>query len=161
MRTGKDQTRTTDAGWRGRVRAAPIAPSTVMATIEASHSSSSSEDDTDCEPEVLSSKIQHASEIPVVQEHKGSKSLASSPSVVKNDTVGRHRSSALQPKNPRRNPFASRPTLLRNLLLPEIYITVSNLSQAIRFLVDNDFLQNVELIPGQALDQKTIEMLDS
>ena len=121
MRTGKidkDQTRTTDAGWRGRVRAAPIAPSTVMATIEASHSSSSSEDDTDREPEVLSSKIQHASKIPVVQEHvekKGSKSLASSPSVVKNDTVGRHRSSALQPKNPQRNPFASRPTLLRNV----------------------------------------------
>lgn len=164
MRTGKfdkDQTRATDAGWGGRVRAAPIAPS--AATIEVSHSSSSSEDDTDREPEVLSSKIQHPSEIPVVKEDaekKGSKSLALSPSVVKNDTVGRHRSSALQPKNPQRNPFASRPTLLRNLLLPEICITVSNLSQAIRFLVDNDFLQDVELVPGQALDQKTIEILD-
>jgi len=29
-------------------------------------------------------------------------------------------------------------------------MTVSNLSQAIHFLVDNDFLENVELIPGQA-----------
>ncbi|KAJ7925869.1 nuclear fragile X mental retardation-interacting protein 1-domain-containing protein [Mycena leptocephala] len=56
------------------------------------------------------------------------------------------------------NPFASRPTLLRNLLLPEIRITVSNLSQAIRFLVDNDFLQNVELKPGQA-NNKLIEVL--
>jgi len=110
----------------------------------------------------LSSKIQHASEIPVVQEDKeDEETLAPSRSVVKNNTVGRHRSSALQPKNPPRNPFASRPTLLRNLLLPEISITVSNLSQAIRFLVDNDFLQDVELSPGQALDQKTIEIVDS
>ena len=46
------------------------------------------------------------------------------------------------------------------LLLPEICITVSNLSQAIRFLVDNDFLQNVELSPGEVLGQKTIEILD-
>jgi len=37
-------------------------------------------------------------------------------------------------------------------------MTVSNLSQAIRFLVDNDFLQNVELRPGQA-DEKFIEVL--
>jgi len=29
-------------------------------------------------------------------------------------------------------------------------MTVSNLSQAIRFLVDNDFLEGVELKPGQA-----------
>jgi len=35
-------------------------------------------------------------------------------------------------------------------LLPEIRVTVSNLSQAIRFLVDNDFLENVELKPGEA-----------
>ncbi|KAJ7492538.1 hypothetical protein FB451DRAFT_1336429 [Mycena latifolia] len=63
-----------------------------------------------------------------------------------------------QPKQPIRNNFASRPTLLRNLLLPEIRITVSNLSQAIRFLVDNDFLQNVELRPGQS-GEKLIEVL--
>jgi len=37
-------------------------------------------------------------------------------------------------------------------------MTVSNLSQAIRFLVDNDFLQNVELRPGQS-DEKFIEVL--
>jgi hypothetical protein len=120
-RTGKNDreyARTTDAGWGGRVRAAPTSPSRAIATNEASHSSSSTEDDTDREPEVLSSKIQHASEIPVVQEDKEdaeTKALAPSRSVVKNNTVGRHRISALQPKNPPRNPFASRPTLLRNV----------------------------------------------
>jgi len=163
-RTGKNDARTTDAGWGGRIRVAPTSPSRAIATNEASHSNPSTEDDTDHEPEVLSSKIQHASEIFVVQENNEdaeTKALAPSQSVVKNITVGRHRISALQPKNPPRNPFASRPTLLRNLLLPEICITVSNLSQAIRFLVDNDFFQDVELSPGQALGQKTIEIVDS
>lgn len=37
-------------------------------------------------------------------------------------------------------------------------MTVSNLSQAIHFLVQNDFLRNVELNPGDA-DEKMIEML--
>ena len=36
-------------------------------------------------------------------------------------------------------------------------MTVSNLSQAIHFLVDNDFLDNVELKPGQA-DERKIEV---
>jgi len=40
------------------------------------------------------------------------------------------------------------------LLLPDIRITISNLSQAIRFLVDNDFLRDVELKPGTAADGK-------
>jgi hypothetical protein len=44
------------------------------------------------------------------------------------------------------------------LLLPEIRMTVSNLSQAIRFLVDNDFLENVELNPGDA-SEKMIEVI--
>ena len=44
------------------------------------------------------------------------------------------------------------------LLLPEIRMTVSNLSQAIRFLVDNDFLDNVELKPGQA-SERMIEVI--
>lgn len=33
-------------------------------------------------------------------------------------------------------------------------MTVSNLSQAIHFLVDNDFLENVELKPGQAAEKR-------
>jgi len=63
-----------------------------------------------------------------------------------------------QPKKPPRNPFAARSSLLRNLLLPEIRVTVSNFSQAIRFLVDNDFLENVELKPGEA-NEKRIEVV--
>lgn len=39
-------------------------------------------------------------------------------------------------------------------------MTVSNLSQAIRFLVDNDFLQGVELKPGDA-NEKMIEMIEN
>ncbi|CCM05162.1 uncharacterized protein FIBRA_07371 [Fibroporia radiculosa] len=65
-----------------------------------------------------------------------------------------------QPRRPPHNPFASREPLLRNLLAPEIRMTVSNLSQAIRFLVDNDFLQNVELRPGAA-SEKMIEVIGS
>lgn len=65
-----------------------------------------------------------------------------------------------QPRKPLCNPFASRHSLLRNLLTPEIRMTVSNLSQAIRFLVDNDFLENVELRPGQA-SEKMIEVISS
>jgi len=34
--------------------------------------------------------------------------------------------------------------------MPDIQATVSNLSQAIRFLVANDLLENVELKPGDA-----------
>jgi len=63
-----------------------------------------------------------------------------------------------KPKKPPRNPFAARSSLLRNLLLPEIRVTVSNLSQAIHFLVENDFLENVELKPGEA-NEKRIEVV--
>ncbi|KAJ1311429.1 hypothetical protein OPQ81_009918 [Rhizoctonia solani] len=55
-----------------------------------------------------------------------------------------------QPPKPAYNPFNQRPNLLRNLLMPDIQATVSNLSQAIKFLVANDFLENVELKPGDA-----------
>ncbi|KAL5535576.1 hypothetical protein ACEPAF_3670 [Sanghuangporus sanghuang] len=67
---------------------------------------------------------------------------------------------ARHPRAPpsQRNPFANRPSLLRNLLLPEIRMTVSNLSQAIHFLVENDFLEHVELNPGDA-DNKPIEVM--
>ncbi|QRV76244.1 nuclear fragile X mental retardation-interacting protein [Ceratobasidium sp. AG-Ba] len=59
---------------------------------------------------------------------------------------------AAQPPKTAYNPFDQRPNLLRNLLKPDIQATVSNLSQAIRFLVANDFLDNVELKPGEASD---------
>jgi len=51
--------------------------------------------------------------------------------------------------------------MLYQLLLPEIRMTVSNLSQAIRFLVDNDFLENVELKPGDAAAPGLIEVMDT
>ena len=38
-------------------------------------------------------------------------------------------------------------------------MTVSNLSQAILFLVDNDFLDDVELRPGEA-EERMIQVLD-
>lgn len=50
--------------------------------------------------------------------------------------------------------------IFSQLLLPEIRITVSNLSQSIRFLVDNDFLRGVEMKPGEA-QQKMIEVVQS
>lgn len=49
--------------------------------------------------------------------------------------------------------------LISQLLLPEIRMTVSNLSQAIRFLADNQFLRDVELKPGQA-SENMIEVID-
>lgn len=45
------------------------------------------------------------------------------------------------------------------LLLPEIRHTVSHLSQAIHFLVENDFLEGVELKPGDA-DEQRIKIVD-
>ena len=38
-------------------------------------------------------------------------------------------------------------------------MTISNLSQAIRFLVDNDFLRNVEMKAGEAEDEM-IKIMD-
>ncbi|KAH7100184.1 nuclear fragile X mental retardation-interacting protein 1-domain-containing protein [Auriculariales sp. MPI-PUGE-AT-0066] len=69
-----------------------------------------------------------------------------------------------QPRPPPPNPFAlsSRPSLLHKarLLFTEIRGTVSNLSQAIRFAVQNDFFDGVELKPGDA-DLKLIEVIDN
>ncbi|KAG8925403.1 hypothetical protein FRC02_009701 [Tulasnella sp. 418] len=55
--------------------------------------------------------------------------------------------------NQRNNPYSNHPSLLRNLLLPDIHATVSHFSQAIRFIVSNDFFDNVELKPGDAEKQ--------
>ncbi|CAE6395976.1 unnamed protein product [Rhizoctonia solani] len=70
------------------------------------------------------------------------------------------RKSAPQPPKPVYNPFNQRPSLLRNLLVPDIHATVSNLSQAIKFLVANDFLDNVELKPGDA-ENVSIQPMDA
>ncbi|KZT44468.1 hypothetical protein SISSUDRAFT_1056816 [Sistotremastrum suecicum HHB10207 ss-3] len=59
-----------------------------------------------------------------------------------------------------RNMFSERDSLLRNLLLPEIRHSVSTLSQAIHFLVENDFLEGVELKPGDA-ESQPIQVIDN
>ncbi|KAJ7038104.1 hypothetical protein C8F04DRAFT_1209434 [Mycena alexandri] len=135
--------RSVDSGWRGRGRGAAPQQTRPAPPLDESSSSSDSDDD-DAAPETISSKPEAVA-------------LPRPPSPPPAEVTRRPRA-PLQPKPPVRNHFASRPTLLRNLLLPEIRMTVSNLSQAIRFLVDNDFLQNVELRPGQA-DEKFIEVL--
>ncbi|KAI0691325.1 nuclear fragile X mental retardation-interacting protein 1-domain-containing protein [Cytidiella melzeri] len=125
--------------------------------------SSASESESDSPPDVASSKE------PVQLQESGEQQEEDGMDVDADDTPSGNNYSALKairkpqlrrPRRPPQNPFALRPALLRNLLLPEIRMTVSNLSQAIRFLVDNDFLENVELKPGQA-EHKMIQVIDS
>ncbi|KAG2159954.1 uncharacterized protein EDB93DRAFT_1073715 [Suillus bovinus] len=131
---------------------APLPPSIPMEQQDRCDSDSSSDDGA---PEVVSSKLPPAAEVAVVSTPQLKQELQpqAPPKPIKKPPQ-------LQPKPPPRNPFASRPTLLRSLLLPEIRITVSNLSQAIRFLVDNDFLRGVEMKPGEA-QQTMIEVVGS
>ncbi|KAG9051184.1 hypothetical protein FS837_011299 [Tulasnella sp. UAMH 9824] len=86
----------------------------------------------------------------------GQASQQPSSTVPSNDQLLRppKRKPAPKPRPPRKAPFSERPSLLRNLLLSDIRTTVSNLSQAIRFLVANDFLEGVELKPGEAANPK-------
>ncbi|KAJ7487690.1 nuclear fragile X mental retardation-interacting protein 1-domain-containing protein [Mycena galericulata] len=132
-----------DAGWRGRGRGAATTRPPPPPAREQDSDSSSDDSDDEGAPEIITSK---------------SEPVAPPPPPPPVEVKQQKPRPPPQPKQPVRNLFASRPTLLRNLLLPEIRITVSNLSQAIRFLVDNDFLQNVELKPGQA-NEKLIEVL--
>ncbi|KAF8168014.1 hypothetical protein B0H34DRAFT_42020 [Crassisporium funariophilum] len=161
--------RKVDAGWGGRSQrlqgtSKSVAPALVapVPTVRAiPDSGSSSEDEVEEEPETHSSKISsliEAPPIPAMMECPQADDPTPPPRANRHDAVERNRAPP-QPKNQPRNPFASRPTLLRNLLLPEIRITVSNLSQAIRFLVDNDFLRDVELKPGQASEANMIQVL--
>ncbi|CAK5280557.1 unnamed protein product, partial [Mycena citricolor] len=116
-----------DSGWRGRgTGRGGGAPVAMEHPPRVEPESSSDDESEDGAPEIVSSKAELAFQPPSVPDQQ-----VSMPQPVK-----RHKPQ--QPKLPPRNQFASRPTLLRNLLLPEIRVTVSNLSQAIRFLVDND-----------------------
>ncbi|KAG6829387.1 hypothetical protein H0H92_004655 [Tricholoma furcatifolium] len=133
--------RVADAGWQGRT------PSNIKAPAMSSPNKDSSDSEDDDEiPETVSSKAPLTSHIPLQQCLPGA-------GLGTQRTSNDHKHSKRPPPQPRKepyNPFASRPTLLRNLLLPEIRVTISNLSQAIRFLVDNEFLEGVELTPGAA-----------
>ncbi|KAG5654100.1 hypothetical protein H0H81_007514 [Sphagnurus paluster] len=159
--------RPTDSGWQGRapktvpsqdLHALSTLSSTSQAPVAGSISDDNSEDEDEGSPEVISSKAP-VDPLPSVTDCN---------SFTTTETAGPKRNSVADrqfkrpPPQPRKevfNPFASRPTLLRNLLIPEIRMTISNLSQAIRFLVDNDFLEGVEGTPGDA-DCKMIQVID-
>ncbi|EMD42234.1 hypothetical protein CERSUDRAFT_41682 [Gelatoporia subvermispora B] len=126
-----------------------------------SDASSGSESDSDSAPEVVSSKAPapHIEQAIVESELDEEEKTTREPAVARSSRKQLvKKPPPRQPRRPPRNPFASRPSLLRNLLNPEIRMTISNLSQAIRFLVDNDFLEGVELKPGQA-NEKMIEVI--
>ncbi|KAH9950491.1 nuclear fragile X mental retardation-interacting protein 1-domain-containing protein, partial [Amylocystis lapponica] len=174
-----------DRGWQTRPSAAPAAsgqetanppvmpihgtlpakppPSVCMppALGSGSDGDTSSGSDADDAPEMVSSKAIP----PSLDEESPNSDLEVSEEVPAATVSPNDTSTALSspkhrqpPRRQPRNPFAARPSLLRNLLLPEIRMTVSNLSQAIRFLVDNDFLENVEIKAGQA-SEKMIEVV--
>ncbi|PFH54558.1 hypothetical protein AMATHDRAFT_72334 [Amanita thiersii Skay4041] len=126
------------------------------------HESSSSSDDDDSPPEIASSKTPKAptnsvGDVLVNQEPK-TYDKGKNPEVASASRVEK-RNNRPERKNILHNPFGSKPPLLHNLLLPEIRITISNLSQAIHFLVENDFLFGVELTPGEA-DHQMIQELE-
>lgn len=137
-------------GWHGHKTSPethrPI-PTPKSTTIP-SRSSSEAEPDDD-KPEVISSK-QEPPSVPEPLPHNYK--LNANPSGAAGDSPQIQKPYIHQPRRDPPNPFASRPVLLRNLLLPEIRVTISNLSQAIRFLEDNDFLRNVEMKAGEAQD---------
>ncbi|OAX44705.1 hypothetical protein K503DRAFT_677759 [Rhizopogon vinicolor AM-OR11-026] len=140
------------SGWT-KLQAAPTLPLLIPAKQQDNPDSDSNSDND--APEVVSSKppqaLQTGLALAAQDKHESQSQPPCKP--VK-------RPPQPQPRPPPRNSFTSRPTLLRSLLLPEIRITVSNLSQAIRFLVDNDFLRGVEMKPGEA-QQKMIEVVQS
>ncbi|KAF5374956.1 hypothetical protein D9758_000193 [Tetrapyrgos nigripes] len=136
----------------------PQAPTLPMTNT--ADSSLSDDSDDDSEPEVVSSKV--SSKVDTIASHQtNTDALVEDPKPAPKETkppvLNRQ---PRQPKRPPPNPFAPKTSLLRNLLLPEIRMTVSNLSQAIRFIVDNDFLRDVEVKPGEA-DEALIKVESS
>ncbi|RPD82034.1 hypothetical protein L226DRAFT_564663 [Lentinus tigrinus ALCF2SS1-7] len=128
------------------------------------NSGSNSDSDSDDAPEIVSSKAPPGTSLDA-DDGPPREAESNHDDDAKVDEVPAHAAQPPlkkpRPKQPRRplyNPFTQRPSLLRNLLMPEIRMTVSNLSQAIHFLVDNDFLDNVELKPGQA-NTRMIEVI--
>ncbi|KAI0649855.1 nuclear fragile X mental retardation-interacting protein 1-domain-containing protein, partial [Trametes meyenii] len=182
---GRRRGRVVDGGWDGRKPTgtvgesaqAPFAPSAhpLPPRPQAQHErdeeassgkDSTSDSDSDGAPEVVSTKrpvvvpqmdFGNSMEVhEVIAKDGGSEAQAHESAEPAAQIVKKPRTK--QPRRPLYNPFAQRPSLLRNLLLPEIRMTVSNLSQAIHFLVNNEFLDNVELKPGQA-DERMIEVI--
>ncbi|KAG6888681.1 hypothetical protein C0995_006671 [Termitomyces sp. Mi166 len=152
--------RATDCSWHGRPESSTtsieVARSAAPAPDPTKETSGPGSEDDDELPEVVSSKLSSAA----VSVELPSKPLPiESPGLKrKSDEYRPIERSPPQPRKEPYNPFASHSTLLRNLLLPEIRVTISNLSQAIRFLVDNNFLEGVEVTPGAA-DTKMIQVI--
>jgi len=137
-------------------------PSTAFKDTPIPSNSRSEAEPDDDKPEVNSSKRPPTFQEPV---HRDTQSNIT-PSGASESSHHIQKPHIRQPRREPPNPFRSRPALLRNvrfttclfvypntscqLLLPEIRVTISNLSQAIRFLVDNDFLCNVEMKAGEA-----------
>ncbi|KAJ3800460.1 hypothetical protein GGU11DRAFT_677127 [Lentinula aff. detonsa] len=157
-----------DAGWRGRNArngiiesssglrgeedSLPPKPTTnevlppeqTQKPVNREDNTAGSSSDSDSEPEVQSSKPP-----PIPEQQKTESETATTvPTRPNSRSIPQRRQP--QPKKPPHNPFAPKTSLLQNLLLPEIRMTVSNLSQAIRFIVDNNFFDGVELKPGEA-----------
>ncbi|KAH9486851.1 hypothetical protein JR316_0000916 [Psilocybe cubensis] len=155
-----------DSGWPRKaknddrvVESAKSIPVESVATD--SGSVSDDDDDDDGAPESLSSKVVPQTAPSVDQDAEATVKESTRSALPVGSTKGMNgKKPLLEPKLPPKNPFGSRPTLLRNLLLPEIRVTVSNLSQAIRFIVDNDFLRDVELKPGQAAESNKIRVVE-
>ncbi|KAF8501898.1 nuclear fragile X mental retardation-interacting protein 1-domain-containing protein [Gautieria morchelliformis] len=170
-----------DTGWRGRGQARGSMPSlrpmqTASRTLQSlDRAAASSEEDTtseesgsDMDPvkDALSSKVDPGLHGPKANPDQDIQHITKDDPPATPDLSStrmcrplRRRKPMPQPRSAPQNPF-TRPSLLRNLLLPEIRHTVSNLSQAIHFLVDNDFLEGVELKPGDA-DSQQIKVLKS
>ena len=156
----------------------PLPSKPPASAVPGDHDSSDSDD---APPEALSTKTTKNTApepLPLPETHRNSVNIPVKPSSEK--PTGPGRLTVPQPRGPPPIPFGQNTPLLINvglfactglsrlndprnqLLLPEIRNTVSNLSQAIRFLVDNDFLENVELKPGDAERQKhRIQVLSS
>ncbi|KAF9785498.1 nuclear fragile X mental retardation-interacting protein 1-domain-containing protein [Thelephora terrestris] len=117
-----------------------------------------SSDPDDAPPEALPTKSTKNTvpEVPCPAENSRESGGVEVKPSMREKRTGPRRQPVRQPRGPPPVPFGQNTSLLRNLLLPEIKNTVSNLSQAIRFLVDNDFLENVELKPGDAERQKNM-----
>ncbi|PVF94554.1 hypothetical protein CPB86DRAFT_740377 [Serendipita vermifera] len=121
---------------------------------EANGNESASDSDIDPERDVVSAKIQHDNHMTQNEAQNEDETSQEVPIPL---IPHKKRQVKLPPVRPY-NSLVDRPSFLRELLQPEIRNTVSNLSQAIRFIVSNDMFEGVELNPGDAEGVKIKEV---
>ncbi|KAF5377431.1 hypothetical protein D9615_005326 [Tricholomella constricta] len=130
--SSRGRARATDSGWQGRGGPAAVStedahtvPSSSIAQVPAANATDS-EDDDECSPEVISSKV------PVVHVSPGTDlkpvlRTTNTSEQKRTSTTNRHpKRPPPQPKKEPHNPFASRPTLLRNVQMPPIHAQIEN-----------------------------------